>query len=142
MNQDTLGKPPVQNEQLAYAGVLDKLSHFAMLFLGGSYAAYVFLLLPQKVSINAMAANWHLKASVMQEKLNAPVGWSFMTSPESFLRGDALSYLAIIMICMIPVVCLLFTAPAFFREKRPIFGVIALLQVLILLVAATGMLVR
>ncbi|ABB22920.1 hypothetical protein [Pelodictyon luteolum] len=142
MKQDTLGKPPVQNEQLAYAGVLDKMSHFGMLFLGGSYAAYVFLLLPQEVTISDMAANWHLKASVMQAKLNAPVGWSFMASPESFLRGEALSYLAIIMICMIPVVCLLVTAPAFFREKRPIFGVIALLQVLILLVAATGMLVR
>jgi hypothetical protein len=65
-----------------------------------------------------------------------------MSNAESFWRGDALSYLAIIIICMIPVVCLLVSAPAFFREKRPVFGVIALVQVLILLVAATGILVR
>ncbi|KAA6231698.1 hypothetical protein EKD00_03115 [Chlorobium phaeovibrioides] len=142
MKQEPADKPHVHKEQLAYAGVLDKLSHFAILFLTGSYAAYIFQLLPRKVSIADIAANWHLRASLMQEKLDAPLGWSFMSGMESFWRGDALSYFAIILICMIPVVCLLVTAPAFFREKRPVFGVIAILQVLILLVAATGVLVR
>ncbi|MDT9546602.1 MAG: hypothetical protein HQ516_02770 [Chlorobium sp.] len=142
MKEEPSAKPLVHKEQLAYAGVLDKLSHFAMLFLAGSYAAYIFELLPQKVSIAEIAANWHLRAPLMQEKLDAPLGWSFMSGMESFWRGDALSYLAIIIICMIPVICLLVTAPVFFREKRLVFGIIALLQVLILLVAATGILVR
>jgi len=142
MKQDPSSKSHVQKEQLAYAGVLDKLSHFAILFLAGSYATYIFNLLPPKVSIADIAANWHLRAPVMQAKLNAPLGWSFMSNAESFWRGDALSYLAIIIICMIPVVCLLVFSACFFREKRPVFGVIALVQVLILLVAATGILVR
>ncbi|TCD48225.1 hypothetical protein [Chlorobium sp. N1] len=140
--QSTAARPPVHHEQLAYAGVLDRLSHLAMLFLAGGYMTYVFRLLPQKVGIADIAANWHLRASEMQARLDAPVGWSFIASPESFLRGDALSYLSIILVCMIPVACLLWTAPSFFREKRPVFGIIAILQVVILAVASSGILVR
>jgi len=134
--------PQVHHEQLAYAGVLDRLSHLAILVIGGSYAAYVLNLLPQGVSIVETASSWHLRASEMQSTLHAPLGWSFMADPSSLGLGDTLSYLSIILVCMIPVICLLFTAPAFLREKRPVFVVLSLLQVLILLVAATGILVR
>jgi len=68
MKQDPSSKSHVQKEQLAYAGVLDKLSHFAILFLAGSYATYIFNLLPPKVSIADIAANWHLRAPVMLGK--------------------------------------------------------------------------
>lgn len=142
MKQAPASKIEIHHEQLAYAGVLDRLSHLAILFIGASYAAYVLDLLPQGISIADIAANWHLRASEMQSTLHAPLGWSFMADPSSLGRGDTLSYLSIILVCMIPVACLLFTAPAFLREKRPAFVVLSLLQVLILLVAATGILVR
>ena len=58
MKQDPSSKSHVQKEQLAYAGVLDKLSHFAILFLAGSYATYIFNLLPPKVSIADIAASF------------------------------------------------------------------------------------
>ncbi|NTV92263.1 MAG: DUF1634 domain-containing protein [Chlorobiaceae bacterium] len=124
--------------QFVYARVLDFVSHTGMLFIAAGYFVYVLQLLPLSVSISAVADNWHLSASDMQQKLHVPSGWSFMGSMTDLLKGDVLSYTSILFLCMATILCLVFAAKTFFREKNYIYTIIAVLQVLVLLFAASG----
>ncbi|TLU81686.1 MAG: DUF1634 domain-containing protein [Chlorobium sp.] len=128
----------IDKVQLVYARVLEMVSHVGMAFLAIGYLVYVLQLLPLSVPIDAIAGNWHLKASEMQQKLHTPAGWSIISSPAALFKGDVVSYLSIYYLAMATVVCLVFASVTFYREKNYLYTTIAVLQVVVLLVAASG----
>ncbi len=129
----------VDEVQTVYARVLEIVSHVGFVFLSVGYLVYVMQLLPLSVPIEAIAGNWHLKASEMQQKLQIPAGWSFVSSTAALGKGDVLSYLSILYLAMATVICLVFAITAFYREKNYLYTAIAVLQVVVLLVAASGL---
>ncbi len=130
----------VDKVQLVYAQVLEIVSYAGFAFLAIGYVVYVLQLLPLSVPIDAIAANWHLKASDMQQKLHTPLGWSFSGgTPAALLQGDIISYLSIFFLAMATIACLAFAAVTFYREKNYLYVTIAVLQVVVLLVAASGL---
>ena len=139
MQREKSGIDPVQ---LIYARVLDLASHLGMALIAIGYLVYVLQLLPLSVPIDAVAGNWHLRASVVQQKLHMPAGWSFMEAGGTLLKGDVISYLSIIYLAMATILCLAFSSMTFFREKNYIYTVIALLQVAVLLFASSGVVGR
>ena len=135
-------KPDEGDVQFVYAKVLDFVSHAGMVFIAAGYLIYVMQLPPLSVSIRAVADNWHLSASDMQQKLHVPSGWSFMGSMADALHGDVVSYMSILFLCMATILCLVFAVKVFFREKNYIYTAITFLQALVLLVAASGVISR
>ncbi len=130
----------VDRVQLVYAQVLERVSSIGFAFLAIGYLVYVLQLLPFSVPIEAIAANWHLNASDMQHKLHTPLGWSFSDGTlAALLKGDIVSYLSIFYLAMATIVCLVFATTIFYREKNYIYTTITLLQVIVLIVAATGL---
>ncbi len=130
----------VDKVQLVYAKILETVSSIGFVFLAMGYLVYVLQLLPLSVPIDAIAANWHLKASDMQQKLHTPLGWSFTSgAPASLAQGDIISYLSIFYLAMATIACLVFAAVTFYREKNYIYTTIVVLQVVVLVVAATGL---
>jgi len=129
----------IDKVQLVYAQVLETVSHVGIAFLVGGYFVYVLQLLPLSVPIDAIAANWHLKASEMQQKLHTPSGWSFLKSTAALLKGDVVSYLSIFYLAMATIACLAFATITFYREKNYVYTALAVLQVVVLLVAASGL---
>ncbi len=129
----------IDKVQLVYARVLEKISHVGFAFLAGGYIIYVLQLLPLSVPIDAIAGNWHLKASEMQEKLHTPAGWSFLSSSTALFKGDIISYLSIFYLALATVVCLAFAIVTFYREKNYLYAVIAVFQFAVLLIAASGL---
>jgi uncharacterized membrane protein len=129
----------IDEVQTVYAWVLEIVSHVGFAFLSVGYLVYVMQLLPLSVPIEAIAGNWHLKASEMQHKLNIPVGWSFLSSTAALGKGDVVSYLSIFYLAMATVICLVFAMVTFYREKNYLYTMIAVLQVVVLLFAASGL---
>ena len=91
MNDKEKNTDKIDQVQLVYARVLEMVSHVGMAFLALGYVVYVLQLLPLSVPIDAIAGNWHLKASEMQQKLHTPAGWSILSSPAALLQGDVVS---------------------------------------------------
>jgi len=129
----------IDKVQLVYAQVLENVSHIGIAFLTVGYLAYVLQLLPLSVPIDIIAGNWHLKASEMQHKLHTPSGWSFLHNTAILLKGDIISYLSIFYLAMATIVCLAFATITFYREKNYVYTTLAVLQVVVLLVAASGL---
>ena len=129
----------IDKVQLVYARVLEIVSYVGIAFLAAGYLVYVLQLLPLSVPIDAIAGNWHLKASEMQQKLHTPAGWSIVSSPAELFKGDVVSNLSIYYLAMATLACLGFASVTFYREKNYLYTTIAVLQVVVLLVAASGL---
>lgn len=128
--------------QLAYAKTLDVVSHGVLLLMVAGYLAYMMQLLPLSLPVESIAANWHLSASAMQAKLHPSCGWECFSSLPALLHGDALSYASVVFLAMSTLICLITAAVVFSSEKRSLFLVITTLQVVVLLVAASGIMTR
>lgn len=134
-----VGAGPVQ---LAYASLLGRLSSVAIVVLAATFAIYLLHLRPASVPIEEIAAHWHLRSDQVRQMLELPAGWSILHEPGGLLQGDALSYLSIILLSLIPVACLLAASLSFLREKSRAYVVISLLQVAVLLLASSGLLLQ
>ncbi len=128
--------------QLAYAKTLDIVAHAVMLVIGAGYLLYIMQLLPLSVPIETVAGNWQLSSSELQAKLHLFSGWSCFASLPLLLHGDAVSYASVVMLSMATILCLATAVIVFFREKNHLFLMIAILQVVVLLVAASGVMTQ
>lgn len=132
------GKVYADKVQLAYANTLEIVSHAIIIVMALGFVLYVLQLLPLTVPVETVAANWHLNATKLQMKIHHHCGWSCFTDLQTFLHGDAISYASVIFLSMATLLCLSTAFIAFIREKNQIFAGITMLQVLVLLVAASG----
>ncbi|MEI6757773.1 MAG: DUF1634 domain-containing protein [Chlorobium sp.] len=123
--------------QLAYATVLGYASTIGIVFILAGYLVYVFQLLPLAVPPAEIATYWHLRAAELHKAVSVPSGWNWIGE---LGRGDVLSYASIIYLASTTVVCLVAIIPAFIREKDGIYTTITILQVIVLLCVATGIL--
>ncbi len=123
------------NAQLVYAFVLHWVSTLGIFIVVAGFAVYVFELLPQSVAIDAVAKSWHLSAAELNQRYPLPTGWTWVSD---ILNGDILSFASIVYLSAATILCLLAVAWVFLKEKNGIYTVIALLQVLVLVFAASG----
>jgi hypothetical protein len=128
--------------QVAYAKTLDFVSHAVMLLMAIGYLAYMLQLLPLTVPVETVAGNWHLGANELQAKLNLSSGWNCFASLPAMLHGDALSYASVVFLSMATILCLAMAVAVFFSEKKWLYLAIATLQVVVLMVAASGVVTR
>jgi hypothetical protein len=124
--------------QLVYARTLDYVAHSVIILMAVGYFLYLTELLPLSVPIETIAGNWHLSAGHLQAKLNLPCGWGCFTSPTGILHGDIFSYISVIFLSLATLICLASAVAVFISEKKHLYSAIAALQVLVLLVAASG----
>lgn len=123
------------NAQLVYANVLHWASTLGIVFVVLGFAVYVFELLPLSVSIDDIAQSWHLSAAELNQQYHLPTGWAWVSD---ILKGDILSFASIVYLSGATIICLVAVAGVFFKEKNIIYTVIAVLQVLVLVFAASG----
>lgn len=121
--------------QLTYATVLSLTSTLGIIFVAAGYLVYVFQWLPSAVSPAEIAMHWHLRAAEFHKVVPVPSGWDWVGQ---LGRGDVLSYLSIIYLSSVTIFCLVVIIPLFLREKDHIYTIITVLQVLVLVFAATG----
>jgi uncharacterized membrane protein len=126
--------------QTAYANALDIVSHSVIVVMVLGYLLYLTELPPLSVPIETIAGNWHLSSARMQAKLHLPCGWSCFSSSAGLMHGDVVSYMSIIFLSMATVLCLATAIMAFFREKNHLYSSIATVQIVVLLIAASGIL--
>ena len=121
--------------QLSYAAVLSWASTIGIIFILTGYIVYVFNLLPSASTPAEIALHWHLRAAELHKVVAIPSGWDWISQ---LGRGDVLSYASIIYLSSITMLCLVVIIPLFLKEKDMIYATMTLLQVLVLVFAAAG----
>jgi len=124
-------------EQLAYANILELGMKAGLLMLIVTFIIYLSGLLPAFVPVNDLPKYWSMPVKKYLAATHIHTGWSWL-----YLlgKGDFLNFAGIAFLAGVTILCYLRIIPIFFRKKDTIYGVLAITEVLILVLAASGVL--
>jgi hypothetical protein len=124
-------------EQLAYAKLLDIGMKLGLLMLVIMFAVYVLGILPPHVPVNDLPNYWKMPVKKYLEVTHIPHGWGWTSM---IGKGDFLNFIGIVFLAGVTILCYIRIIPIFFRKKDTIYGVLAIIEVLVLVLAASGIL--
>lgn len=111
-------------------------SRVALALLVAGFALYVTGLLPSHIPLDALPKLWGLPLQQFLVSAQAPTGWQWLALAG---RGDYFNYLGIVVLCASIVAAYLRVLPGLARSERA-FALIAALELVVLLTAASGLL--
>lgn len=124
-------------EQLRYAKLLDWGTRIGLLVLVLSFAAYLAGLLPGHVPVDQLPAVWGLPVAQYLAQTHTPTGWGWLAL---LGHGDVLGLAGIAWLAAVSVACLLALVPVYARRGDKAFVAICLAEVLVVALAASGVL--
>ena len=145
------------DEQVLYANILEKGMYIGLLLMFITFALYVFGIMKPVVPLDEIAGYWHLPVSSHEaaegheavtgylEKINqdhlhldhAPTGWSWV----KFVgKGDFLNFIPIAILAGVTIICYTAILPGLFARGDTAYAIIAIMEVIVLGLAASGLL--
>jgi hypothetical protein len=126
------------SEQLRYARVLDWGMKLGLFALTAGCLAYVFEFVPAHVPIEQLPAYWSLPAQEYLQRTASPKGWDWLPM---LANGDILPIAGIAILSGVSGLCFLVALiPAYLRQRDWAYLAIAVVQILVLVLAASGLL--
>ncbi len=124
-------------EQIAYAKILNVGMWFGLFLLILTFIVYLSGILPSFVPIDDLPKYWGMRVHDYNAKLQAPTGWGWAALVG---RGDYLNFVGIAILSGLTILCYLVILPILKRKKDTAYVVIAIAEVLVLSLAASGLL--
>jgi hypothetical protein len=124
-------------EQLAYASFLGKATWTFLGLLVILYIIYITGILPNVVEFDSIQHLWTLRASEFIEETGAPTGWGWVPL---LGHGDMLPYIGIVLLAGLTIFSYLRVLPIFLKKKETPFIIIILIELGVLIMAASGIL--
>lgn len=136
---NTLKKEDLQpsREQIIYANLLIIGVLAGLIILVTTYAIYVSGILPAHIDISLIPELWGKGVGEYLEITHSPHGWGWVPL---LAKGDFLNYIGFALLALMTIFCYLVLVRGYVRQKNWIFTVIALLEIVVLSVAASGIL--
>jgi hypothetical protein len=125
------------SEQIAYAKILDKGMKIGIVILFITFIIYLTGILTPYLPVKELPQYWSLSVHEYLEATGIQAGWSWL---HRLNKGDFLNFVGIAFLSGVTIVCYLRILPILFRKKDTAFAVIAILEVLVLVLAASGLL--
>ncbi|MBU0730306.1 MAG: hypothetical protein KKE17_02975 [Proteobacteria bacterium] len=144
-------------EQVLYAKILEKGMYFGLALMFITFALYVFGVMKPAIPLDQLANYWHLPVTSHEatadheavvgyiEKMNQEylheeqgiTGWAWV----KFVgKGDFLNFIPIAILSGVTILCYGAIVPGLFRRGDTAYAVMAIVEVLILSLAASGLL--
>ena len=130
-------KTQASEEQMAYAKVLNIGMWLGLAIMIVTFFIYISGVLPSKVPIDDLPKYWTMKVHDFNVALDAPTGWGWAPLVG---KGDYLNFVGIAMLSGLTILCYLVILPILFRKKDTAYAIIAIVEVLVLSLAASGLL--
>ena len=124
-------------EQIIYANILVIGVWAGIFILVTTYAIYLSGILPSHVELSFIPTIWGKGVGEYLEITHSPHGWGWVSL---LTKGDFLNYIGLALLALMTIVCYLVLVRGYIRQKNWIFTVIALLEIVVLSVAASGLL--
>ncbi len=124
-------------EQIIYANILVIGVWAGIFILVTTYAIYLTGILPSHVKLSLIPTIWGKGVGEYLEITHSPHGWGWVSL---LTKGDFLNYIGLALLALMTIVCYLVLVRGYIRQKNWIFTVIALLEIVVLSVAASGLL--
>jgi len=132
-------------EQVLYANILAKGMYLGLLLLFITFGLYVFGIMSPAVPVEQVSAYWKLPVhdylvAINQNFLHGDhliTGWTWV---RLIGKGDFLNFVPIAILSGVTIICYLAIVPGLFRRGDKAYAIMAIAEVVILLLAASGFL--
>ena len=123
------------NIESRYARLLSIGMYAGLGTLVVTYILYAVGVPAPVVSLDRMPTLWGLSSREFQQEAGIPDGWGWL----SLLRhGDYLNFIGIVVLAVTSIVCYAAVLPLFMKKKPRIYAVLVALEIVTLIVAASG----
>jgi hypothetical protein len=134
-----------QSEQLLYAKVLEIGMYVGLVILFITFALYASGIMAPAVPLDQISNYWSHGINEYLETVNGeflhldhpPTGWVWVTM---LGKGDFLNFIGIAILAGVTIICYLAIVPTLLRKKDGAYLTMAVLEVFILALAASGIL--
>lgn len=128
----------VSEEQRTYATWLDRGMRLGFGLLVVTFLLYVSGIVAPYVALQDLPGLWGRSAAEFRQAAGTPSGWGWLWMAG---KGDYLNFFGIVLLATVTVPCYLRVLPIFKAARERVFVVIVVLEVAVLLLAASGLLV-
>ena len=132
MSTDTTQTPA---EQVVYSNMLFYGCWGSLGLMAVTYLLYISGLVTPHVPLDTVTQLWSQPVKVYLEKGNVPTGWGWL---KLIGQGDFLNFTGVVLLSGMTILCYLPLIGAYMKKKEPIFATIAVLEILVLAFAASG----
>jgi len=124
-------------EQVVYAKILEKGMLFGLAILFVTFTLYTFGIMKPYIPLDAISRYWGVNVSDYLHQTGIHPGWSWV-----FMLGygDFINFIGIAILAGVTVICYLAIIPALLRKKDTVYAILALLEAMVLSLAASGIL--
>ena len=124
-------------EQLAYATILDWGMKLGLIGIIITFVIYLLGIFPAYIPVEELPRYWKLNVHNYLEVTGIQSGWTWL---KLISKGDFLNFLPIAFLAGLTILCYIRILPIFIKKKDTPYVILTLLQILILLLAASGIL--
>jgi len=135
-NKNACAPIETPKEQLFYADILFWGCWGGLALMAVTYIIYLTGFMAPHVPMDQITVLWSKPVGTYLSQGNVPQGWGWA----SLLgKGDFLNFLGIVLLAGLTIVAYIPLIPAFLKKGDKAFAVIAFLEVVVLLVVASGL---
>ena len=124
-------------EQMAYARLLDSGMKIGFIALLVTFAVYMSGILQPAVPLQEVSKYWGLSVHDYLVATGIQPGWAWL---RLLNKGDFLNFLGIAFLAGVTVICYIRIIPILLRKKDTVYAILAMVEVLVLCLAASGLL--
>jgi hypothetical protein len=124
-------------EQVLYANILNRGMLVGLLMLVVTFVIYGLGVLAPKIPLSDISRYWKMPVSDYLEESGMHTGWSWLGS---LGYGDMLNLAPIALLSGLTILCYISIIPGLVRKKDTPYTLLAVLEVIVLCLAASGIL--
>ncbi len=129
--------PQATEEQLLYANILNKGMLVGLLGLVVTFIIYGAGILEPKIPLEQVQNYWVMPVNEYLQLSGIHAGWAWLGN---LGYGDMLNFLPIAFLSLLTIICYLAILPGLMRKKDTAYVVLVIVEVVVLAVAASGLL--
>jgi hypothetical protein len=124
-------------EQLLYARILEKGMYLGLLILFITYALYIFGIMDPYIPLDKISDYWSMNVHDYLEHAEIKNGWAWL----GMLKyGDFINFIGVALLAGVTIICYAAIIPTLLKSKDTVYAILAVLEVIILSAAASGIL--
>jgi hypothetical protein len=137
MHEETPKSLKPMPEQIAYANILFIGAWTGIVLMVITYLIYIGGILPPHVDVALIIQHWDKGVDEFLEMTHSPHGWGWITL---LGKGDFLNFIGVALLAVLTIICYLLLIAGYQKRRDWAYFVIAILEVVILSLAASGIL--
>lgn len=123
-------------EQILYARILEKGMMIGLISLFVTFTIYAFGIMKPYVPLDKISIYWSMNVNDYLHHANVKDGWGWLDLTG---YGDFINFIGIAILAGSTIFCYLAIVPVLLKNNDRVYAILALLEVIVLSIAASGM---